>query len=201
MSTDTLRTLAQRFADDIINARDLDGALTELVVEDFVEQNPLPGQGPGRAGLAGVLAGMFAAFPDLRWTLLDTVTERANQGPTRGVNRGGRRRGGSMPAGDQQQGGEDERVRLLDPLRVAGRRIQILDDRRDRDVDDSRVQDDHGDAQADHQQAPPAAPAVLLRRHAFLYTGSAGMRPTPPRRRSASGLLDRKTAITATTWW
>ena len=34
-----------------------------MVVEDFVEQNPLPGQGPGRAGLADVLAGMFAAFP------------------------------------------------------------------------------------------------------------------------------------------
>jgi steroid delta-isomerase-like uncharacterized protein len=70
-----LRTLAQRFADDVINARDLDGALTELVVEDFVEQNPLPGQGPGRAGLADVLAGMFAAFPDLRWTLHDTISE------------------------------------------------------------------------------------------------------------------------------
>jgi steroid delta-isomerase-like uncharacterized protein len=68
-----LKALAQRFADDVINARDLDGALTELVVDDFVEQNPLPGQGPGRAGLAGVLAGMFAAFPDLRWTLGDTL--------------------------------------------------------------------------------------------------------------------------------
>ena len=73
--TDVLKTLAQRFADEIINARDLDHALSELVVEDFVEQNPLPGQGPGRAGLAGVLSGMFAAFPDLYWTLHDTVTE------------------------------------------------------------------------------------------------------------------------------
>ncbi|SDP14624.1 conserved hypothetical protein, steroid delta-isomerase-related [Nakamurella panacisegetis] len=70
-----LRSLAQRFTDDVINARDLDVALAELVVEDFVEQNPLPGQGPGRAGLADVLAGMFAAFPDLHWTLHDTVAE------------------------------------------------------------------------------------------------------------------------------
>jgi steroid delta-isomerase-like uncharacterized protein len=78
MSTATvsLKALAQRFADDVINARDLDNALTELVVEDFVEQNPLPGQGPGRAGLAGVLAGMFAAFPDLHWTLHDTIAEQ-----------------------------------------------------------------------------------------------------------------------------
>jgi steroid delta-isomerase-like uncharacterized protein len=74
-STGTLKALAQRFADEIINAQDLDGALTELVVEDFVEQNPLPGQGPGRAGLADVLAGMFAAFPDLHWTLHDTIAE------------------------------------------------------------------------------------------------------------------------------
>jgi steroid delta-isomerase-like uncharacterized protein len=74
-STEALKTLAQRFADDVINRRDLDTALTELVVEDFVEQNPLPGQGPGRAGLADVLAGMFAAFPDLHWTLHDTVAE------------------------------------------------------------------------------------------------------------------------------
>lgn len=74
-SADDLKLLAQRFTDDVINGRDLDRALTELVVEDFVEQNPLPGQGPGRAGLAGVLAGMFAAFPDLHWTLHDTIVE------------------------------------------------------------------------------------------------------------------------------
>ena len=44
--TEALRTLAQRFADEIINGRDLDAALTELVVEDFVEPNPLPGRVP-----------------------------------------------------------------------------------------------------------------------------------------------------------
>ena len=70
-----LVALAQRFTDEIINGRDLDVALREMVVEDFVEQNPLPGQGPGRAGLADVLAGMFAGFPDLHWTLHDTLVE------------------------------------------------------------------------------------------------------------------------------
>ncbi|MGV1009643.1 MAG: ester cyclase [Dermatophilaceae bacterium] len=74
--TDTLKTLAQRFVDEVINARDLDAALAELVAEDFVEQNPLPGQGPGRAGLGEVLAGMFAAFPDLRWTTHDMIAEQ-----------------------------------------------------------------------------------------------------------------------------
>ena len=74
-ATTNLHLLAYRFADEIINAQDLDGALTELVAEDFVEENPLPGQGPGRAGLADVLAGMFAAFPDLHWQVRDTVAE------------------------------------------------------------------------------------------------------------------------------
>ena len=46
-----------------------------MVAENFVELNPLPGQGPGRAGLADVLGMMFAGFPDLRWTLHDTLVE------------------------------------------------------------------------------------------------------------------------------
>lgn len=70
-----LRALAHRFIDDVINARDLDGALVEMVAEDFVELNPLPGQGPGRAGLADTLSMLFTGFPDLRWTLHDTLVE------------------------------------------------------------------------------------------------------------------------------
>jgi steroid delta-isomerase-like uncharacterized protein len=74
-SADDLRALVRRFTDEVLNAHDAGAALDELVVEDFVEQNPLRGQGPGRAGLADVLASMFAAFPDLRWTLRDTIAE------------------------------------------------------------------------------------------------------------------------------
>ena len=70
-----LRALAQRFIDEVINAQDLEGALVEMVAEDFVELNPLPGQGPGRVGLADVLGMMFGGFPDLRWTLRDTLVE------------------------------------------------------------------------------------------------------------------------------
>jgi steroid delta-isomerase-like uncharacterized protein len=74
-SPQDLKALAQRFADEVINAHDLDDALTELVAEDFVELNPLPGQGPGRAGLADALAAMFTGFPDLHWSMFDTVVE------------------------------------------------------------------------------------------------------------------------------
>ena len=70
-----LRALAQHFIDDVVNTQDLDGALVEMVAEDFVELNPLPGQGPGRDGLADVLGMLFAGFPDLHWTLHDTLVE------------------------------------------------------------------------------------------------------------------------------
>jgi steroid delta-isomerase-like uncharacterized protein len=73
--TDAVRTLVRRFTDEVLNGHDLDGALTDLVDEDFVEHNPLPGQGPGRAGLRDVLAGMISGFPDLRWDVRDTVVE------------------------------------------------------------------------------------------------------------------------------
>ncbi len=74
-SPDDLRALLNRFIDEVVNGRDLDVALTELVAEDFVEQNPLPGQGPGRAGLADVLSRIVAGFPDLRWTIHETIVE------------------------------------------------------------------------------------------------------------------------------
>jgi steroid delta-isomerase-like uncharacterized protein len=73
--TDAVRALVRRFTDEVLNGHDLDNALTELVAEDFLEQNPLPGQGPGRAGLRDVLAGMNAAFPDIRWDVRDTLVE------------------------------------------------------------------------------------------------------------------------------
>jgi steroid delta-isomerase-like uncharacterized protein len=75
VTPDELRALAARFTDEVLNGHDLGAALDGLVAEDFVEQNPLPGQGPGRAGLADVLAGMFAGFPDQHWDVLDTVVE------------------------------------------------------------------------------------------------------------------------------
>ncbi|MGC5168789.1 ester cyclase [Luteimicrobium sp. DT211] len=75
VTPDELRALAARFTDEVLNGHDLGAALDDLVAEDFVEQNPLPGQGPGRAGLADVLAGMVAGFPDMHWDVLDTLVE------------------------------------------------------------------------------------------------------------------------------
>lgn len=43
--------------------------------EDVVEQVPLPGQGPGLAGLKDVLRGMRTAFPDMRWSAEEQISE------------------------------------------------------------------------------------------------------------------------------
>jgi len=73
--TEDVRALVHRFINEVINGRDLDRAMDELVAEDFIEQIPFTGQGPGRAGLADVLAGMFTGFPDLHWSVRDTLAE------------------------------------------------------------------------------------------------------------------------------
>jgi steroid delta-isomerase-like uncharacterized protein len=68
------KALDLRFVNEVLNAHDLD-VLPDLVAEDFVEQNPPPGQGPGREGLRQFLAEMFEAFPDLRWRVREMVAE------------------------------------------------------------------------------------------------------------------------------
>ncbi|MDT7744355.1 MAG: hypothetical protein QOE59_3433 [Actinomycetota bacterium] len=63
-----------RFAQQVLSHHDLD-VLPELVAEDFVEENPPPGQGPGRDGLRDFLRAMFDAFPDLEWQPQEMVAE------------------------------------------------------------------------------------------------------------------------------
>jgi steroid delta-isomerase-like uncharacterized protein len=63
-----------RFVEEVLNQHNLD-VLPDLVAEDFLEQNPPPGQGPGREGLRQFLAQMFEAFPDLRWRVEEMVAE------------------------------------------------------------------------------------------------------------------------------
>jgi steroid delta-isomerase-like uncharacterized protein len=48
---------------------------TDLVAEDFVELDPLPGQRQGREGLQEVLGMMRAAFPDIHWVVEEMVAE------------------------------------------------------------------------------------------------------------------------------
>jgi steroid delta-isomerase-like uncharacterized protein len=68
------KAAGRRFAEEVLSQHNLD-VLPELVAEDFIEQNPPPGQGPGRDGLRRFLGAMFEAFPDLEWRPQEMVAE------------------------------------------------------------------------------------------------------------------------------
>jgi hypothetical protein len=59
------------------------------------------------------------------------------------------------PAAEQQEAAEDERVGVDDPLQVRLAQVQIRLDRRQRDVHDRRVQDDHELREADQDEDDP----------------------------------------------
>src|SRR3954463_3710423 len=56
------------FVDKVLSGGDVD-ATGDYFWEDFVEEVPLPGQGPGLEGLQEVLRAMKAAFPDIHWKM------------------------------------------------------------------------------------------------------------------------------------
>ena len=74
MSAEDNKVIDYSFAAQVLTEHDLD-MLPTFVHEDFVEQNPPPGQGPGREGLREFLEKMFTAFPDLNWTVHDAVAD------------------------------------------------------------------------------------------------------------------------------
>jgi predicted ester cyclase len=57
-----------------INAGNL-GSFDELVAEDYVDFNPLPGQQMGRDGFRNAYIGIRAAFPDGRLEMEDVLAE------------------------------------------------------------------------------------------------------------------------------
>ncbi|MGN6605921.1 MAG: ester cyclase [Jatrophihabitans sp.] len=73
LNTD-VRALSIRF-EELLNAHDLGPDFDALVLDDFVEENPLPGQGPGRSGLADILAIMGTGFPDIHWHREEDIVE------------------------------------------------------------------------------------------------------------------------------
>ncbi|WP_433971560.1 ester cyclase [Tunturiibacter lichenicola] len=75
MSTiESNKAVIGRFIEEVINQNRLDRA-DDLVVEDFVELDPFPGQRPGREGLKEVLGMMRTAFPDIHWVVDEMVAE------------------------------------------------------------------------------------------------------------------------------
>ena len=61
---------------DLINAGDID-AFGELLADDFVEHEELPGLSPSKEGVQTFFRMQLAAFPDLRMELQDTLADGA----------------------------------------------------------------------------------------------------------------------------
>jgi steroid delta-isomerase-like uncharacterized protein len=72
--SDENKVVIRKFLEEVINQNRLDRA-DELVVEDFVELDPLPGQRQGREGLKEVLGMMRSGFPDIHWTVEEMMAE------------------------------------------------------------------------------------------------------------------------------
>jgi len=62
----------ERFVEEVINQGRFEAA-DELVEEDFVELDPLPGQKQGREGLKDVIRMMRTSFPDIHWVVQETI--------------------------------------------------------------------------------------------------------------------------------
>jgi steroid delta-isomerase-like uncharacterized protein len=75
-----IRTMTQpamvinRFIEEALNAKNLK-VLDEIVADNFVEEEPLPGQRQGREGLRDVLKGFLLAFPDIHWSVEEQICE------------------------------------------------------------------------------------------------------------------------------
>jgi steroid delta-isomerase-like uncharacterized protein len=62
------------FIEDVLNRGRWD-RMNDLVKEDFIELDPLPGQKQGREGLKAVLVQFRSAFPDIHWNVSEQIVE------------------------------------------------------------------------------------------------------------------------------
>ena len=65
--------ITQRFIDDVINQGRYE-VCDEIVAEDFIELDPLPGQRQGREGLKEIIAMVRSAFPDIHWVTDESIS-------------------------------------------------------------------------------------------------------------------------------
>lgn len=74
MSAESNRALIRRFYDEGWNANDLD-VYDELVTDDFVDHQAVPGLPPGREGFKMLNVMFRSAFPDVYVTVDEVVAE------------------------------------------------------------------------------------------------------------------------------
>ena len=66
------------------------------------------------------------------------------------------------PAAEQEEAAEGEQIGVYHPGQRGLGEVQVLSDRRQRDVHDRRVEHDHQRGEAQHVEREPALPAVLF---------------------------------------
>lgn len=74
MSTEDNQAIVKRYYTEVLNGRNLD-LIDELAVEDYVENDPFPGQGNGRRDLKARGQLILGAFNPVRFTVEDVVAE------------------------------------------------------------------------------------------------------------------------------
>ena len=73
MGTSKNKDVARRFYEEVLNKRDVD-LLDELAVTDYIEHDPLPGQGTGLTGLKDRVDALLSGL-DPTFTVEDVIAE------------------------------------------------------------------------------------------------------------------------------
>ena len=74
MSAESNRILITRLFNDVLN-RNNPGSISQIIAEDYTEQDLMEGQSQGRKGVKERLEMLFAAFPDAVYELQDIVAD------------------------------------------------------------------------------------------------------------------------------
>jgi len=74
MSEQDNKAVARRYYEEVLNQRKVD-LLDEVAAEDYVEHDPFPGQGNGRADLKARVQLLQDAFDPLEFTIKDIIAE------------------------------------------------------------------------------------------------------------------------------
>jgi steroid delta-isomerase-like uncharacterized protein len=75
MSRQDNKTVVRRYYEEVFNQRKT-GLIDQLAIEDYVEHDPFPGHGNGRADLRARVQAILGAFAPLQFRLEDLVAEQ-----------------------------------------------------------------------------------------------------------------------------
>lgn len=74
MSAESNKSVIKKLFNDILN-RNNPSTVSEIIAEDYFEQDLFPGQLQGRIGVVQRLSVLFSAFPDAKYSLEDLIAD------------------------------------------------------------------------------------------------------------------------------